>query len=337
MRLAAAAGAAIAAAALGAALSNTSGVPTWNFQMALAAVRARNAGSNLAGRTAVVVGGTSGIGRGVAVRLAKANASVTIVGRDEKRAQEVLADLARVGGSGSHTFARVDGSSIASTKDFSKAFLASQPTVDVLVLTHGIATIQGRTETPEGLDQKLAVHYFGRIAFIAGLLPGLRASARADPTFTPRVLTVLSAGVHGQYVHYADDFELKEHYSLKNAADAAGLYNDVAMDSLARAERSIAFAHAAPGLVATNWGKEMPGAIRALLSLIRPFARSLLDCGEFMSEPLLRPIPKPSDDPKLILIGQDANPARLTGIHEAAREVVWSKTKEVLGRFGVFF
>ena len=307
MRLAAAAGAAIAAAALGAALSNTSGVPTWNFQMALAAVRARNAGSNLAGRTAVVVGGTSGIGRGVAVRLAKANASVTIVGRDEKRAQEVLADLARVGGSGSHTFARVDGSSIASTKDFSKAFLASQPTVDVLVLTHGIATIQGRTETPEGLDQKLAVHYFGRIAFIAGLLPGLRASARADPTFTPRVLTVLSAGVHGQYVHYADDFE------------------------------SIAFAHAAPGLVATNWGKEMPGAIRALLSLIRPFARSLLDCGEFMSEPLLRPIPKPSDDPKLILIGQDANPARLTGIHEAAREVVWSKTKEVLGRFGVFF
>jgi hypothetical protein len=148
---------------------------------------------------------------------------------------------------------------------------------------------------------------------------------------------VLSAGVHGQYVHYADDFELKEHYSLKNAADAAGLYNDVAMDSLARAERSIAFAHAAPGLVATNWGKEMPGAIRALLSLIRPFARSLLDCCEFMSEPLLRPIPKPSDEPKLILIGQDANPARLTGIHEAAREVVWSKTKEVLGRFGVSF
>ena len=114
MRLAAAAGAAIAAAALGAALSNTSGVPTWNFQMALAAVRARNAGVNLAGRTAVVVGGTSGIGRGVAVRLAKANASVTIVGRDEQRAQEVLADLARVGGSGSHTFARVDGSWICS-------------------------------------------------------------------------------------------------------------------------------------------------------------------------------------------------------------------------------
>jgi NAD(P)-dependent dehydrogenase (short-subunit alcohol dehydrogenase family) len=113
MRLAAAAGAAISAAA---ALSNTSGVPTWNFQMALAAVRAKS-------------------------------------GEDEKRAQEFLADLERVGGSGSHTFERVDGSSTASTKDFSKAFLASQPTVDVLVLTHGIATIQGRTETPEGLDQ----------------------------------------------------------------------------------------------------------------------------------------------------------------------------------------
>ena len=142
---------------------------------------------------------------------------------------------------------------------------------------------------------------------------------------------MLSAGVHGQYVHYADDFELKEHYSLKNAADAAGLYNDVAMDSLARAERSIAFAHAAPGLVATNWGKEMPGAIRALLSLIRPFALSLLDCCEFMSEPLLRPIPKPSDEPKLILIGQDANPARLTGIHEAGARWCGPRRRRCLG------
>jgi NAD(P)-dependent dehydrogenase (short-subunit alcohol dehydrogenase family) len=322
---------AVAVVAVGASFILAPPAPTMS---SLAAVKARNAAVNLAGRTAVVVGGTSGIGRGVAVRLAAANASVMIVGRDEVRAAEVLADLARANGSGTHSFVRCDGSSIAATKDFSSAFLKDHKTLDLLVLTQGIATMQGRTPTPEGLDQKLAVHYFGRMALVAGLLPAMRASAAADPAYTPRVLTVLSAGVHGVYAHHADDFELVNNYGLKNAADAAGLYNDVAMDSLARENPSIAFIHAAPGFVATNWGKEMPTVVQWLLAGLRPLGRSLYDCGEFMSEPLLRPLER-GKGPHFILVGQDADPAKPTGVHEQIREGVWGKTKEVLGRFGV--
>ena len=62
----------------------------------------------------------------------------------------------------------------------------------MLVLTQGMATIQGFTPTPEGLDQKLTLHYFSRIAFIEALLPALRNSGDA------RVLSVLSAGIHGK-------------------------------------------------------------------------------------------------------------------------------------------
>jgi hypothetical protein len=38
---------------------------------------------------------------------------------------------------------------------------------------------QGYTPNEEGLDQKLAVHYFGRVAFIQELLPLMRGSADA--------------------------------------------------------------------------------------------------------------------------------------------------------------
>ena len=35
-------------------------------------------------------------------------------------------------------------------------------------------------------------------------------------------------------------------YSLKNAADAAGFYNDIGLDCLAREHPTVAFVHAAP-------------------------------------------------------------------------------------------
>ena len=46
---------------------------------------------------------------------------------------------------------------------------------------------------------------------------------------------------------YDKDPDLSKTYSISNAANAAGFYNDVAWDSLARENRDITFCHAAPG------------------------------------------------------------------------------------------
>ncbi len=63
--------------------------------MSLAAIRARTGAQLLTGRTAVVVGGTSGIGEGIAVRLAQARASVMIVGRNAEQGAAVVARMVR--------------------------------------------------------------------------------------------------------------------------------------------------------------------------------------------------------------------------------------------------
>ena len=55
-----------------------------------AALRARNLAKRFPGRTAVVLGATSGIGEGCAIRLAEAGYSVVAVGRDAKRGASVV-------------------------------------------------------------------------------------------------------------------------------------------------------------------------------------------------------------------------------------------------------
>ncbi|MET9214745.1 MULTISPECIES: SDR family NAD(P)-dependent oxidoreductase [unclassified Nocardia] len=56
--------------------------------------------SGLAGKVAVVTGGTGGIGRGVALDLAARGATVVLNGRDATKAAAVLAAIAEAGGTG---------------------------------------------------------------------------------------------------------------------------------------------------------------------------------------------------------------------------------------------
>lgn len=297
-------------------------------EMALAAVRAANAAAGkFPGRRAVVVGGTSGIGHGVALRLAQADFDVTIVGRNEAAGQEIVKQL-NSAGKGRSEFVKVDGLNLSNAYDFGDAYLARNPSLDVLVITQGIATMQGRTETVEGLDVKLALHYYGRIAFIDALLPALRKAP------SPRVLSVLSGGVHSVYSHWKDDPELKSHYSLKNAADAAGFYNDLSAEALSREadNKDILFVHAAPGAVATNWGSDFPwylkGPIRFIKTYLSFLLTSLEDCGEFMSAPLLQP--RQPGEPGWRIMGRHSQPASPTSAQEEARDFVWAHTRQVL-------
>src|SRR5436305_96586 len=52
---------------------------------------------DLSGRVAVVMGGTSGIGRALAIGLAEAGADVVATGRREHLAQEVTTEIERLG------------------------------------------------------------------------------------------------------------------------------------------------------------------------------------------------------------------------------------------------
>ena len=174
---------------------------------AIATVRAANKKLTLDGKHAVVVGGTSGIGHGIAVRLAQAGANVSIVGRSKERGEKICKEMEekaprRDDGSSPinrFRFLPCDCFSLADVKSTAEKIKADTPTLDILVCTQGMATLQGFTPTDEGLDQKLTLHVFSRAAFVHHLRESMMSST------DPRFFTVLSAGIHGSYANYEND------------------------------------------------------------------------------------------------------------------------------------
>ena len=295
-------------------------------------LREKHKDVSLAGKQAVVVGGTSGIGMGIAVRLAESGADVTIVGRDAGRGAQIVTQMqaaAPEGASPQLSFVACDCFSLPAVAACAASIAEGSQTgkLDFLALTQGMATTQGRTNTADGLDQKLSLHYYSRVAFADLLLPLLE---KAEPG--GRVLTVLSAGVHGTYDGWREDTGLSAaNYSMKNAADIAGFYNDLWMDTMAREHPKLSFIHSAPGFVNTNWGTELPVVLRGLVRCIQPLGASPSTCAEFMCASLF--------DPDMAsgfhLRSPKFEAAEPRPEHEEARELVWEHTMEVVRRLAV--
>lgn len=292
------------------------------------AARAANAAFSGAGKRALVVGGTSGIGQGIALRLAEAQFAVTIVGRNAERGEEIVKAMKLKSPESDHRFLPCDAMLVKNAAKCADDFLASLPDgkLDTLVVTPGIGTFSGHTPTSEGIEQKLAIHYYSRMAFVKHLLPALR---KAD---APSVLTVLSAGIHSPYSKYEADPDLtKGGFSLKSAADAAGFYNDIAMDQFSRdpLNSKVKFVHAAPGFVNTNWGSELHWSVKWLIRAVQPLGRSMEDCAEVMCRPVFD---HRGDKGGFLLMGANGETVNTTKLHEQAREKVWEHTVEVLNR-----
>lgn len=198
----------------------------------LAAVRAANAAFNPSYTpVAIFVGGTSGIGQGIAeafARHTKGNAHIVIVGRNRAAADTIISQFpkpAEGGAKVSHEFVQCDITLMKNVQSVTTDLVSRFPKINFLVMSPGIMTMNGRDETEEGIDKKLAVHYYARWKFTNDLLPLLR-KAKEDGE-DAKVLTVMAAGKGGEID--LDDLGLKKTFSVKNAALQGPTYNDLMM------------------------------------------------------------------------------------------------------------
>ena len=139
---------------------------------------------DLSGRTVLITGANSGIGRATALELARMGARVHLAGRSEERTRPVLAEIDSLAGSGRAAFLPLDLGDLDSVRACAERFLSTGEPLHVLVNNAGLAGQRGLTAS--GFELAFGTNHVGPFLLTTLLTPRLQASAPA------RVVTVAS-------------------------------------------------------------------------------------------------------------------------------------------------
>ena len=145
----------------------------------------------MTGRTAVLTGPTSGLGRAAAGAFARMGATLVLLGRDAGRLERTRAELLAETPGLAATTVVVDMASLASVRAAAAQVLEVAPQIDVIVDNAG-AMIPTREVTAEGFERTFAAMTLGPFVLVSRLQQRLMESP------DPRIVAVTSGGMYTQ-------------------------------------------------------------------------------------------------------------------------------------------
>jgi retinol dehydrogenase 14 len=222
----------------------------------------------MTGKTVLVTGATSGIGKATALGLAVMGARLAITGRSRERTEDAAVEIRAAGGGRVDVFV-ADLCSQAEVRRLADEALHCLPRIDVLVNNVG-GYWNTRHLTVDGLERTLALNHLAPFLLTNLLLPRLKQSARA------RVVTVASNAQAMGRIDF-EDLQGARSYSGARAYNQSKLANVLFTYELARrlTTSSVTANALHPGMVSTSFGAEDPGRVQQLfVPFIRPFMKA---------------------------------------------------------------
>lgn len=231
---------------------------------------------DLAGKTCLVTGANSGIGKITAMELAKRKARVVMLCRNQLKAEEAREDLYRQSGNMNVHILLCDLSSQRQIQEAAETFERTYRSLDILINNAGIILGNNRQLTEDGIEQTFAVNHLAPYSLSLLLLELLRKSTAG------RIITV-SSEAHRFARFHIDDLQLKNHrFNGLNAYAISKLCNIWFTRRLAEltsgSNLMVNCLH--PGFVGSNFGDSASPFFKTLLKLSYPFAISNLKGAE---------------------------------------------------------
>jgi retinol dehydrogenase-12 len=215
----------------------------------------------LGGRTFLVTGGNTGIGKATAEALAGRGASVYVASRSRDKGEAAVAGIKAATGSDSVFFLALDLADLESVRSCAEGFLAGGEPLHVLVNNAGVAGARGLTK--QGFELMFGVNHLGHFLLTQLLLDRLVASAPA------RVVTVSS---DSHYSARGIDFEAvrRPARGITGLGEYAvsKLCNVLFSQELARRTAGTGVHSYAlhPGVVASDIWRRVPWPVRPLVT-----------------------------------------------------------------------
>lgn len=159
-------------------------------------------GTDLHGRTVLVTGATSGLGRAAALGFAELGARVLLLGRDPERLARTREELALQSGNDDIDVILCDLSSLDDVRRAADDVRSTEDALHVLVNNAGVMPA-AREESADGHELTFATNVLGMFLLTELLLPLLEESAPS------RIVNVSSGGMYTQRLDL-DDLETEQ-------------------------------------------------------------------------------------------------------------------------------
>ncbi|KAG0421111.1 hypothetical protein HPB47_002988 [Ixodes persulcatus] len=148
---------------------------------------------DMSGKTVIITGSNTGIGKETATELARRNARVILACRNQEKAREAAKDILKTTGR-QVVCMKLDLCSFDSVREFATLVIASEDRLDVLINNAGMMSPPKREETKDGFEVSFQTNHLGHFLLTLLLLDLLKKS---QPS---RIVVVGSVGQNFAYL-----------------------------------------------------------------------------------------------------------------------------------------
>ncbi|NXJ66934.1 RDH14 dehydrogenase, partial [Rostratula benghalensis] len=244
----------------------------WLRGAARAAGAVAGSGASMRGKTVIITGANSGLGRAAAAELLRMQARVIMGCRDraraERAAREIRAELGEQGeaeeGGGELVVRELDLASLRSVRAFCHRVLQEEPRLDVLINNAGVFQCP-YMKTEDGFEMQFGVNHLGHFLLTNLLLGLLKNSA-------PSRIVVVSSKLYKYGEINFEDLNSEISYNKSFCYSRSKLANILFARELARRLEGtgVTVNSLHPGIVRTNLGRHVniPLLAKPLFNLV---------------------------------------------------------------------
>ena len=222
------------------------------------------------GKTCLITGSTSGIGKEIAIGLAKMKANVILVGRNKAKCEAAIEEICRnvsiVSNKNRVSYLLADLSSQASIHQLANKFLESYGNLNILINNAGVF-LSRRVTTVDNIEYTFAVNHLAPFLLTNLLFERIKASSPS------RIITTSSVAHRGAYINF-DNLQFERgRYNGVEAYRQSKLANILFTKELARRSTGSGITSNCfhPGGVRTNLVQSNPWYYRLIWAIINPF------------------------------------------------------------------
>ncbi|XP_023674527.1 dehydrogenase/reductase SDR family member 12-like isoform X1 [Paramormyrops kingsleyae] len=194
----------------------------------------------VAGRTFMITGAGSGIGKATALAIAKKGGTIHMVCRNKEKAEKAKADIVKETGNKEIYVHLLDMSEMQKVLEFAEGFKKKYKQLNVLINNAG-CMLKQREVNSEGLERNFATNTLGVYILTKSLIPLLEKSS------DPRVITVSSGGMLVQKLQSDDLQSENDHFDGTMVYAQTKRQQVVMTEQWAKAHPNIHFSAMHPG------------------------------------------------------------------------------------------